>query len=304
MRGCRAAPAVQALTVMPKLSLPHRPRRNLVILRAGDRSLHSQWIADEDRNFDLLVSYYGAVPDLYRDAADLYEARRGPKWPCIAELLDEQPELVDAYDAIWLPDDDLAVDTATVSRMFDLFHAHGLQLAQPALTRESYFSFDTLLRHPGYLLRYMGFVEVMAPLFSRDAMRRCRATFHESRIGWGLDFIWPTLIDNPDGHRIAVIDDTPVWHTRPIGGGDLYKNNPDADPMRDARRLLAKYGCEGTRVRAKYEFHGGIRLVQPAWRDRLMLALRGLNARRRWKRRERAEARAGQAAATPAAPKS
>jgi hypothetical protein len=303
MRGCRAAIAVHAQTLTPMLTLPHRPRRNLVILRAGDRSLHSQWIASADRNFDLLVSYYGTVPDLYRDGSDLYEARRGPKWPCIAELLDEHPELVEAYDAIWLPDDDLSVDTATVSRMFDLFHGHGLQLAQPALTRESYFTFDTLLRHPGYLLRYMGFVEVMAPLFSRDAMRRCRATFHESRIGWGLDFVWPTLIENPDGHRIAVIDATPVWHTRPVGGGDLYKNNPDANPMNDARRLLAKYGCEETRVRAKYQFHGGIRVVEPAWRERLVLALRGLNARRRFKRRERAEARqAGQpVSATPKA---
>ncbi|UXH78023.1 DUF707 domain-containing protein [Roseateles amylovorans] len=266
------------------LLLPHRPRRNLVILRAGDQSLHPQWIADADRNFDLMVSYYGQLPDRHRDTCDLYETRRGPKWPCLGELLDEHPHLVDQYDAIWLPDDDLAVDTATLVRMFDLFHAHRLQLAQPALTRDSYFTFDTLLQQPGYVLRHMGFVEVMAPLFSREALRRCRESFHFSRIGWGLDFVWPGLIDNPDRRAIAVLDATPVHHTRPVRGGDLYKNHPDADPKEDERRVLARYGRQAARYTAKYEFFGGLCERPPSLLARAWLALRALNAQRRWRR--------------------
>ncbi|RZI58147.1 MAG: DUF707 domain-containing protein [Rubrivivax sp.] len=272
---------------MPSLALPERPRRNLVIVRAGDYSLHPQWVADPQRNFDLLVSYYGAVEGLHEDSCDLYERRRGPKWPCLGELLGGHPPLAERYDAVWLPDDDLAVDTATITRMFDLFHAHRLALAQPALTRESYFTFDTLLQQEGFLLRYMGFVEVMAPIFSRDALRLCQESFHHSRIGWGLDFVWPGLIDNTDRRRIAVLDATPVWHTRPVRGGDLYKNHPDADPQEDERRVLAKYGREASRFYAKYQFFGGVREVRPPWGQRLALALRALNAKRRWRRRRR-----------------
>lgn len=269
------------------LLLPETPRRNLVILRAGDQSLHPQWVAGTDRNFDLMVSYYGQTPDKHRDSCDIYELRRGPKWPCLGELLDEHPHLVERYDAIWLPDDDLAVDTHTLTRMFDLFHAHRLQLAQPALTRNSFFTFDTLLQQPGFVLRHMGFVEVMAPIFSREALRRCRETFHHSRIGWGLDFVWPGLIENPDHRAIAVLDATPVHHTRPVRGGDLYKNNPDADPKEDERRVLARYGRQAARYTAKYEYFGGVCEVRPSLRACLMLGLRALNAQRRWRRHYR-----------------
>ncbi|SEL32944.1 Protein of unknown function [Roseateles sp. YR242] len=269
------------------LPLPESPRRNLVILRAGDQSLHPQWVASADRNFDLLVSYYGQTPDKHRATCDLYETRRGPKWPCLGELLDEHPELVERYDAIWLPDDDLAVDTETLSRMFDLFHAYRLQLAQPALTRNSYYTFDTLLQQSGFVLRHVGFVEVMAPLFSREAMRVCRETFHHSRIGWGLDFVWPGLINNSDRRSIAVLDATPVHHTRPIRGGDLYKNNPGADPREDERRVLASYGRQASRFSAKYEFFGAVTEVRPSLMARLKLGLRQLNAHRRWRRRLR-----------------
>lgn len=268
------------------LLLPETPRRNLVILRAGDQSLHPQWVAKADRNFDLLVSYYGQTPDMHRDSCDLYETRRGPKWPCLGELLDQHPELVERYEAVWLPDDDLAADTDTLSRMFDLFHAYQLQLAQPALTRDSYYTFDTLLQRAAFELRFTGFVEVMAPLFSRDALRRCRETFHLSRIGWGLDFVWPGLIDNADQRRIGVLDGTPVHHTRPVRGGDLYKNNPEANPKLDEDRVLARYGREAARFTAKYEYFGAIRAVRPSMWDRLRLALRALNAQRRWRRQQ------------------
>src|SRR2546423_553078 len=42
-------------------------RRNLVIVRAGDTSLHENWLAGPvDRNWDLIVSYYGDDPERFR----------------------------------------------------------------------------------------------------------------------------------------------------------------------------------------------------------------------------------------------
>lgn len=265
----------------PSSLLPARPRRNLVILRAGDQSLHPQWVRSPERNFDLMVSYYGGTDGQHRDSCDLWEHRRGPKWPCLGDILQAHPELIDTYEAFWLPDDDLAVDTVTLNRMFDLFHGFGLALAQPALTPESYHTFDTLLQKPGHVLRHVGFVEVMAPLFSRTALRQCVETFGLSRIGWGLDFVWPSLIDNPDQRRIAVLDATPVHHTRPVRGGDLYKNNAEADPFADERAVLERYGQRAERYRAKYVFHAAVREAAPRWHERLNLWLRYLNAQRR-----------------------
>lgn len=262
---------------------PRARRRNLVILRAGDGSLHRGWIAEPNRDFDLFISYYGKQPGLHQAEADLYEHRPGPKWSCIAELLAANPQLIDQYDAFWFPDDDLAATTETLNRMFALFHGFGLALAQPALTRDSYYSWDTLLQRPEFVLRHVGFVEVMAPLFEKSALRACLRTFSQSRSGWGLDWVWPTLAGRGRPDAIAILDATPVKHTRPLGG-DLYRNNPDMDPRRDEARLLEEYGLSERRFTGKYELHGVVAArPAPLW-DRLGLALRALNGRRRYKR--------------------
>lgn len=265
------------------MNQPHA-RRNLVILRAGDNSLHPEWI-EGPRHFDLLISYYGSTPDCHRSDADHYEMRKGPKWSCIAELLAERPELLAQYDSFWFPDDDLSANTDTLNRMFALFHGLGLDLAQPALTRNSYFSWSLLLQQEGHVARYSQFVEVMAPLFTRESLPKCLPSFAESRSGWGLDWVWPTVLA-PHAPKIAILDATPVWHTRPIGG-ELYKNNPDLDPRRDERQLMLRYQFESLRASAPYEIKSALRLSTPGLLERATAALKRWNARRVLKRRAR-----------------
>jgi hypothetical protein len=259
---------------------PGRRPRNLVVLRAGDRSLHRDWVAGPARDFDLLVSYYGSTPGRHAEDADLYEARPGPKWPCIGALLDEHPELVDAYDAFWFPDDDLAADTELINRMFAFFCAHRLCLAQPALTPNSYYTWDTLLQDPTCHLRFTGFVEVMAPLFNRAALKLCAHTFAESRSGWGLDWVWPALCRAEGLDAIAVLDATPVHHTRPVGG-ELYRNHADMDPRADAAEVVRKYGLQEVRAVAKYSVSGKVMDVPRRPAERFVFWLKRVNGRRK-----------------------
>ncbi|WP_157271699.1 DUF707 domain-containing protein [Azohydromonas aeria] len=262
-----------------------RPCRNLVVLRAGDGSLHREWIAAPRRDFDLFISYYGRTPGRWQEDADHYEMRAGPKWPALAELLDEQAELIAAYDCVWFPDDDLSVQPHTLDRMFAFFHAHQLQLAQPALTRNSFHTWNTLLQDPHSQLRYTRFVEVMAPLFSRAALGACQDTFAQSHSGWGLDWTWPVLCERAGLSGIAVIDATPVWHTRPLGG-ELYRNHA-LDPRADAARVLSRYGLQEVRAVAKYSVLARVQAVPLSLRERLVFWLKRLNGRRKLRRDQR-----------------
>lgn len=277
-----------------------RRTRNLVILRAGDQSLHRGWIAQPNRDFDLFISYYGQRPGLHQEDADFYEHRPGPKWSCIADLLAAHPALLDRYDAFWFPDDDLAATTETLNRMFALFHGFSLSLAQPALTRDSYHSWRHLLERPEYLLRHVDFVEVMAPLFERSALRACLGTFSESRSGWGLDWVWPKLAGRGRTDSIAIIDATPVKHTRPLGG-DLYRNHPDLDPRRDEARLLQTYDLARRRWSGEFRVYSVIVRAAPTWPHRLRLLLDRLKAGLRYRRavRRHAARMVGVAAAPP-----
>lgn len=254
-------------------------RKNLVVLRAGDGSLHPQWVAGPQRDFDLFVSYYGKVADQHRASADLWEHRPGPKWSCIADLLAAHPQLIEQYDAFWFPDDDLAADTATLNRMFALFQGFDLKLAQPALTRDSYFSWRHLLQRPEFVLRQVAFVEVMAPLFTRASLKQCLNSFGSSRSGWGLDWVWPKLVGGGDDRRIAILDATPVKHTRPVGG-ELYKNNPELNPRLDDDRLVRQHGQSDLRATGKFICYGTICQRALSWPERFKLMLQRANGRR------------------------
>jgi hypothetical protein len=196
--------------------------RFLIIARVGDNSLHREWIKPvEFKNFDLCISYYGNFPGLYENECDFYYESKGPKWPKIKEVIEMMGEKIRDYDAIWLPDDDILTDAKNINEMFTVFLEQGFELAQPALTSDSYYSHNVTVQHPDYLWRYSKFVEIMAPIFSKYALEQCVATFNLCQSGWGLDLLWPKILCYPY-KKIAFIDSTPVKHTRPIGSGTLY----------------------------------------------------------------------------------
>jgi uncharacterized protein DUF707 len=197
-------------------------RRNLVIVRAGDSSLHPGWLqglSTKERSWDLIVSYFGEDRQKYRgDGCERVDSK-GPKWPALYELIRNKVDLIDRYDAVWLPDDDLECRGADINRMFEIFHNEGLQLAQPSLTQDSYFSYPATLHSPLFRIRYTSFVEIMAPCFSREALRRLLHTFNLNLSGWGLDFLWPTLLPEATS-KMAILDAIQVRHTRPLGAAN------------------------------------------------------------------------------------
>jgi len=259
-------------------------RPNLIILCAGDSSVHANWLTGPERNFDLFISYFGAENGRYATDGEYYQQQTGLKYPTTAKILHEHPELIERYARFWLPDEDLITDTANINRLFDHAAAQQLALAQPALSHDSYQTWPLLLHHPRYQLRFTRFVEVMAPLFDRAALQQCLPTFSESQSGFGLDLIWPHLLQARGERAIAIIDAAQVCHSRPVGGGDLYKNIGFDAAKDEGNALLARYGLNSdVRADARY-FDGGIGYLKPGLRQRLVTwcsrQLRILNYRR------------------------
>lgn len=249
-------------------------RRFLVMARAGDNSLHRHWLSGGPRNFDLFLSCYGKDPSRHEGTAEHIRPMGSTKWPALHDHLRDEAGLVAAYDAVWFPDDDVLIDAPAISRMFELFTAFGLSLAQPSLTHDSHFSHSAVLRDPAYVVRFANFVEVMAPVFSPAALGILHPTFAQSRIGWGLDLLWPQLLARQGDHRMGLIDATPMTHTRPVGGGDIYAGR-DGVREADIASLAVLYpgvDLDMTRQRARFCIEGGVRLVGPRspWLARLM----------------------------------
>lgn len=219
-----------------------KQHKNLVICRVGDDSLHKNWLqSTEYANFDVAVSYYGDHPGRFAEDGDFYEHSKGTKYPTLYRFILNNIARFLEYEAIWLPDDDLDTNTQSINKMFSVFHENKLWLAQPSLTADSYNCLPITAKIEGISFRHTNFVEVMAPLFSRQALLQCLFTFNESISGYGLDLIWPKILGLPTD-KIAIFDSVTVRHTRPIGSGPVYKMFP-VPPTEEMQQVASKFGC-------------------------------------------------------------
>jgi hypothetical protein len=193
-------------------------RNHLVLSVIGDESVHRTWLAGK-RSFDLCLVYYGATSGRFRDDADIYIEQKGIKFSLIHTLArTELAEVLPRYDQIWLPDDDIAADTSQIHDLFAIAAKYKLAICQPAIGKGQV-TYRCLAAQPQYLLRYSRFVELMCPMFSRDAFARMLPTFDSNLSGWGLDWLWPTYFG---AKELAVIDAVAVDHTRPVGSGGVH----------------------------------------------------------------------------------
>ncbi len=228
------------------MSVPDsRARRNLVVVRAGKNSLHPQWLSGEqDRNWDLVVSLYDPDAHFTHPGDVLVVARRGGKWDGLHALF-ANSDIGSRYDYIWLPDDDIATPASAINAIFDAMRSYSLDVAQPSLTRDSYFSHFALMSCPGYLVRYSNFVETMAPCLKSSVLQTILADFEGSMSGFGLDYVWCRL-SRDNRFKAAILDDVAVRHTRPVGRS--LRNVMDelgVSPEDEERRLFARYNLKG-----------------------------------------------------------
>lgn len=235
-------------------------RRDLVVVRAGDASLHPAWLPPAGvRSWDLVVSYFGDDPQRHRGPDIRRIDAKGPKWQGLHRLFAAHPELLDRYEYIWLPDDDLRVDPPDIGRLFALMRRHDLALAQPSLTPQSHWSWTVTLRNPATALRHTNFVEVMLPCLRADLLRRVLPGVVPYVTGSGFDWAWPAMAG---AGRVAILDTVSATHTRPFGGPNhAFLAGHDYGALDEVGHVLATHGIADTATRVlSLETRLGLRL--------------------------------------------
>ena len=199
----------------------------LVIAPSGNGSniYSSHWLKEPgERIFDVcLLHYHEDIVDSERPKkVDYFYHLKDYKYPMIHKLLtDIHVELLHKYDYFFLIDDDIEICTREINQAFLTTAALNLQLAQPSLTKDSFCSWPFLKSKRGSFVRFVGEVEVMAPIFSKDTLNKCLHTFIENKSSWGMDTLWSYILNFPKD-KIAVFDFIQMKHINPVGHGELY----------------------------------------------------------------------------------
>lgn len=194
----------------------------LAIFRAGPGSLHPHAIERlSAQSFDYALSWFGDEAPEVADGAVFVHRQKGTKWQGLEQTIAAYWDVIQRYRYIWLPDDDLLCVPEDVSRLFAVCEDLQLELAQPALSRDSYFSHITTLQHTAFQVRFTNFVEIMAPVLSASMLARVHPTLKDQISGFGLDALWPRYSRMG---KVAIIDDITIKHTRPVGGPNYAAN--------------------------------------------------------------------------------
>jgi hypothetical protein len=201
--------------------------KNLVWCSVASLSSCTPELFGPNREFDVLVHFY-EEPNYDLPKGEIWEWRHeerkgifhyylpGEKLNVAGRVLSDNKWLMD-YQQVAFLDDDLTISTEDLNRLFRVGSALRLPLYQPALAPRSFGSHSHLYQQTRgrmgnwthNLVRWVPFVEIMCPFFSKTTLESCLPTFDINESGWGLDcFLWPKVAQS------YVIDAISVGHYR------------------------------------------------------------------------------------------
>lgn len=219
--------------------------RGLVLARvgAGHRLQGLLGIPAAARGWDLAFSVYDGTELTPADRVDLVHRYIGGKWDGIHAFFAANPERLAQHDLFWLVDDDIEVSGQQADALFAYVRSHGFELAQPALTHDSYYSHRLTLQCPGFRHRHTNFVELMLPVVQRHLLERVLPLCLGTRSGLGIDWVWHRYTRHPE-QGVAIIDAIALPHRRPLNQhlrGRMRRAG--IDTLEERRRLLAALGA-------------------------------------------------------------
>jgi hypothetical protein len=222
--------------------------KNIVIAPCGNKSFlfKDSWLRQkQEKEFDLCLLFYHENindPSLYQDA-DFFFHLKGFKYKMLHDLLTTvHPEWLDQYEYFYFLDDDIEIDTLSINRMFTLSRAFDASISQASLTRDSFCSWPMFRQQKNSFCRFVGQIEVMSPLFNRDALKACLSSFIANRSSWGMDSVWSKILGYPED-KLILFDTVNMRHTLPVGGGELYQKI-GVDPQVEWTAITQQYDAK------------------------------------------------------------
>ncbi len=222
-----------------------RARRRWLVFVQTDGG-HPEGLHAPERRYDLMLNYYHE-PKKPPPDAEFVVVQNGTKTTAIAKLIEARPDIFGAYDYLLFLDDDIELSAGQIADFFECMRDNKLDLAQPALAKDSDGSFPVLFQKVGSSgFRKVNYVEIMMPAFSRRALAASADCFRQGISGFGVDVLIGATVAKIFGPNIAVVDKVAARHLRAIDleGGALYRYLAanGVDPSVEMWTILAENG--------------------------------------------------------------
>ncbi|KAK8480585.1 hypothetical protein V6N11_067558 [Hibiscus sabdariffa] len=211
-------------------------------------------------NFTILLFHYDGRTTEWDEFEWSKEAihvsvQRQTKWWFAKRFL--HPDIVAPYDYIFIWDEDLGVEHFNAEEYIKLVRKHGLEISQPGVEPKKWLTWQMTKRRgdhevhketeekPGrcddpHVPPCAAFVEIMAPVFSRDAWRCVWHMIQNDLVhGWGLDFALRKCVE-PAHEKIGVVDAQWIVHQSVPSLGNQGESQDGKAPWEGVRERCKK----------------------------------------------------------------
>ncbi|BBN14599.1 hypothetical protein MPTK1_6g12910 [Marchantia polymorpha subsp. ruderalis] len=264
----------------PSEDLPSSPSKYLVTFTVGikQKEIVNKAVAKFPKEWTILLFHYDGVTDDWDDlewskTAIHISAKKQTKWWYAKRFL--HPDVVAPYDYIFIWDEDLDVENFDGEKYIHLVRKYGLEISQPALEPDKGLTWQMTKRRgdvevhktteerPGWCTNPLlppcaGFVEIMAPVFSKKAWRCVWHMIQNDLVhGWGLDFSMRRCVE-PAHEKIGVVDSQYIKHQVVPSLGQQGEASDGKQPWEGVReRCRFEWKIFSDRIEAA-EAHGAV----------------------------------------------
>ncbi|KAJ7543800.1 hypothetical protein O6H91_09G052900 [Diphasiastrum complanatum] len=249
----------------PEEDLPFKPKYLLTITVGYDqRETVDKEVSKFSSDWMIVLFHYDGQTDgwdqyNWSQRAIHISVRKQSKWWFAKRFL--HPDVVEPFEYIFIWDEDLDVQHFNAEEYIKLAKKHRLEISQPGLDPDRGYTWQMTKRRgdvevhketeerPGWCREgprkppCAGFVEIMAPVFSRRAWRCVWHMIQNDLVhGWGLDFSMQHCVE-PAHEKIGVVDAQWIIHK---GVPSLGQQGQAVD---------GRQPWEGVRERCRSEWH-------------------------------------------------
>ncbi|CAM6085701.1 unnamed protein product [Calypogeia fissa] len=220
----------------PEEDLGENPSKYLVTFTVGAKQklVVNATVAKFPKDWTFMLFHYDGNVDAWNEfewarTAIHVSAGKQTKWWFAKRFL--HPDVVAPYDYIFLWDEDLGVENFDAEKYIELVRKYGLEISQPAVDPKNDPTWAITKRRddgevhktaeeekPGWCKDgphqppCAGFVEIMAPVFSRKAWRCFWHMIQNDLVhGWGMDFNMGRCAE-PAHEKVGVVDTQWIQH--------------------------------------------------------------------------------------------
>ena len=186
-------------------------KKSCFFISAGNNSLLCNHILNKKvmlNNFDIIINFYDTDEYYFKKLSNIathIEKNRTTKFISLKKMYDSSR--IKNYECVYVFDDDAILIKGNYIRLQNLMLNYKLSIISPSHSKYGKVPYKELeTKNGNHILRYVNFIEMNFPVFSRNALEKYMNVYDGSLCGYGNDWWYLNVIEAEKKECCAICD--------------------------------------------------------------------------------------------------